>query len=637
MYSTSDRSLFLCGPPCCLSSSASEGVDVDASSFVCPRPSEMCFLTLQQSGLAMVCRTRACSATILTCESCPRPPASDNSVGVGQAPKRHIGGSGLPAVCTETRITRDFGILPGLRNFVVPLFRGMFGLLCLAMWQLLLRTIPGRRSPLGRLVGLPSLGVPILPLRALGHAASARCCVLDWKPHEDAVPRTCQTKQETPTARRRRTSWSQLAFFLVCWFRLPVCVWAAPKGLSEAARDISAFADLCPEAIPATPSPQCQPPDIASDGAAFADLANTPHASDGQSHERTSEPHQYIGYPRPTPGRGMPVAEEQAELPCLAYVVCPFFQPEMLNFRLAIPCEALDVARQVRRHVSRLALSFADVITPAFPQPTLDFTTSVVHPDWLTFAGLSAVVLDLRLCPLNCAGPIIASYVTRPTNVAELSREAGMFSTRICDIYVGDSETPLDPHDTVLLEHGCLVRFVTHQQPPGQVRLLQDRVCCRSRWPLDLRPPAILPAATIMLLHSTGRYHLNRAPPSGVALEESAVRLVGVDRIDVVFVHAEEGLSSVSHRGANVHSVVALAPSNDIVAGHTLVFLDFRQIAAAAQFVMLPSEYLDYDVLAGLLPRQPPKGWKLSVLGGRRRRHYFKVRHGETSRGGALV
>ena len=93
---------------------------------------------------------------------------------------------------------------------------------------------------------------------------------------------------------------------------------------------------------------------------------------------------------------------------------------------------------------------------------------------------------------------------------------------------------------------------------------------------------------------------------------------------------AENGLSGVSHRGANVHSVVALAPSNDIVAGHTLVFLDFRQIAAPAQFVMLPSEYLAYVTLDGLLPRQPPKGWRLSVLGGKRRRHYFKVRHGET-------
>ena len=484
LYSTFDRSLLLSGPPCCPSSSASEGAAPGAPSFVCPRPSEMCFLTLQQSFSAMICRACACSIAVLTCESSLISFASTNSVSARQAPKRHIGGSGMPAVCTEASLNSGLSILLWLHNFVVPLSRGLMGLLCLAIWQLLMRAIPGRRSPLGKLAGLPSLGVPILPLRALGQATNASCCVLDWKPQQAATPRVRPTKQAIPPARRRLTHWGQLTTFLIFWLRLPVCVWAAPKGLSEAARDISAFADLCPEAIPVTSSQQSQLPMTDLDAAAIGDPAREPHAAAEPVPDGTPVSHQCIGLPRPIPGRGMPVAEELAELPCFAYVVCPFFQPELLNFDLAIPCEALDVARQVRRHISQLALSFADVVTPAFPQPTLDFTTFVVHPDWLTFAGLSAVVLDLRLCPLNCAGPIIASYVTRPTNLAELSREAGMFSTRRCDIYVGDSTTPLDPDDTVLLEHGCLVRFVPHQQPPGQVKLLQDRTCCQNRWPL---------------------------------------------------------------------------------------------------------------------------------------------------------
>ena len=166
------------------------------------------------------------------------------------------------------------------------------------------------------------------------------------------------------------------------------------------------------------------------------------------------------GIPAPHAGTGMPCAEDTARVPFTAYVVSPFYQPEVVECDIQLPCEEADAVRTTRRHLQHLALEFSDSLVPAYPQPCEACQTFAVHPEWATFGGLTVVVLDLRLSPLGGDGPIVAAYVTRPTSLAELNREAGIYSIRSCHVYVSSCETPLLLLMKLsILDHGALVRL----------------------------------------------------------------------------------------------------------------------------------------------------------------------------------
>ena len=61
-----------------------------------------------------------------------------------------------------------------------------------------------------------------------------------------------------------------------------------------------------------------------------------------------------------------------------------------------------------------------------------------------------------------------------------------------------------------------------------------------------------------------------------------------------------------------------------------VLFLDFRQVAAPLQFIVLDTDRLTYEELHGMLPHRPPPGWRLVVQGGSRHHQFVRVRHQET-------
>ena len=101
------------------------------------------------------------------------------SVIFGGAPKRLIGGSGLPALqlmtLPETSDRPSFDaacwVLLSLCGFLVPLSRACFVLVFLGLGGLISNKLPGNFSPLGRLLRLPFSGVEptfLLPLGQVG-------------------------------------------------------------------------------------------------------------------------------------------------------------------------------------------------------------------------------------------------------------------------------------------------------------------------------------------------------------------------------------------------------------------------------------------------------------------------------------
>eukprot|EP00439_Symbiodinium_sp_Y106_P012142 s1986_g1.t2 len=297
----------------------------------------------------------------------------------------------------------------------------------------------------------------------------------------------------------------------------------------------------------------------------------------------------------------MPMAETVSQVPFAAYVITPFYHAETFTFQLQLPCEEMDSAREVSRHMTGPVLAYTDVIAPdhvAIAKPT--------------------------------SGPITAAFVTRPTNKAELCREAGIFSIRRCDIYVCDSPTPLEDNVQVFLENGMLVRFVPAPAEHTRLERLHARLQDHETWPGTQVLPRVLPASTLMLLHESGRFLFNRAPAPGSSVETAIADFIGVPRHSITLRSPADGCCAhFSYRGSNIRGVLACAPSQGITDGAFVVYLDFRQIASAIQFVLLSSRKLAYDDIHRLLPREPPFGWRLAIQGGRRHRQYLEVWPGE--------
>ncbi|CAE7220796.1 unnamed protein product [Symbiodinium sp. CCMP2592] len=327
----------------------------------------------------------------------------------------------------------------------------------------------------------------------------------------------------------------------------------------------------------------------------------------------------------------LPVAADTVEVRIGAYVVSPFFAPECLELDAQLPCEQRDIERQVSRRLDFLRLPFSDSLIAASVQPWRSCLVFLVYPEWTTYAGLTAVVLDLSRMQPGCQGPITACFLTRPTTRSEMLREAGLYSMPAgCRFFVGDSLEPITDDEPVWLHNGDVLKLVRHDDGPDAMPGIQWRLQRREAWPLPPAFPTVRQPRAVMLLHHTGRSLFSRHDPALGSVDVAAATFVGVDRNSVTFHAPPDGfLEHLSYRGSNVRSVLALVEKNPDGSQETVVLLDLRQVAGSPQFARLSTSRLTYDELRRLSPIEAPAGWRLVVQGGRKREQYISVRSGE--------
>ena len=350
---------------------------------------------------------------------------------------------------------------------VVPFFFTLQVVLLFTLWRLLLHRIPGRASPLGALVAIPSAAPFLGVSQAVAMLGSSRP-ILSWQPTRR---KACINRSPSP----RLGLLARVFAFLSGTQQ----VWAMPPGLPEFVAACEDVVQAMPESLrdPVVPSASAGSdtgiPEFSWRHAmaqmqqdSLRDTGSPPAERGGDSQAADPVSGAIRGLPAPHAVQGLPFAEFSEVVTFDAYVVAPGYQPELLFLPLQVPCETRDAEFAVSRHVKHLKLPFADVVVAAKPQPWPDASVFLVQPAWATHAGLSAVVLDMTRMPIGSTGPIVACFLTRPTNKVEILRETGLYSSPTTRIFVGTCLDPLGDDDLVFLDHGCLVTLSRDDQPP---------------------------------------------------------------------------------------------------------------------------------------------------------------------------
>ena len=179
-------------------------------------------------------------------------------LGFERAPKRQIGGSGLPAAHMPALVTYGAAlvfiptdefleeVLCWVTAFIVPLARALFGCLFVALIRMLLLCTPAPLSPLGRLLRCAAVPASCQLVRPLASIACSLPATSAWGMHRWPPAGRGQTQ-----LLRCRCSWRTR---LCMWFLLstvgPIHVWGMNSQQLQLVSDLDALAESMPEILP---------------------------------------------------------------------------------------------------------------------------------------------------------------------------------------------------------------------------------------------------------------------------------------------------------------------------------------------------------------------------------------------------
>ena len=584
---------------------------------------------------------------------------------------QHISGTTVACLCLACQVWRVCQAPDLLTQWAIDascaLGRSFHLWFMLALFGLLSRPLGWRFSPIGKpLQQLCIHGTP--PCHCLAVCAQAFPMQARYGPrfqrlssrHRPDVHawlgsfercRPCESARQRHTATIGLRACSALRGLLgfLLWSQ-PVIVWAAPPGLGEALADIEAMVAAMPE-VPIAPG-NAAPAARSVDQEVQPNLVGPPPDSPGPIQERSwfdivaevqQDSLREAGFrdPRhPLAGQVLPVERYVPGLPphevprrfrCHSYVVSPGYVPELSQLTWTLPCETKDAEYLVSKYLRHDTFPFAGLVVAAQPQPSPDFATFLAIPAWVTYSGLSGVVLDLRASTIGRDGPVIGALLSRPTTAAEIRREAGLFSTGPCSILVGSSMEPLRDDEQVFLENGALVRLV-RQEFALEAASTLDRLLAMEPFECFQGPfPRVPEARALMLLHRSGRSFFSGRRHEGQAIHTAIMEFVGLPAGSATFHSPSEGCAErVCYRGAMVRGIIALADRTFTEDNPLVVFLDMRPVGAAISFICPHRPWLGYEDIERLLPRPIPSGWRLTVDGGRRRPEHLEIQQRTT-------
>ena len=469
-------------------------------------------------------------------------------------------------------------------------------------------------------------------------------------------------QRRPPFCAASNPGWNRLLFMLGL-ASLPMQVWAAPKGLSEAlarAHDIIEAANVhscgrggeeVPDDMGPAPNPWARMVgQVQAESLREVYGTDTPTQSpDLVSHLQGTA----VPLPRfqqePTPTEGDHLATPQPSTSPRETSSRPLRSPDLdaAEFETAGPGIALDVPVLLAAAGYRLVHSTAGVsfpsrvdildshirarsadlleecgeqLTPVYPQVAPGVAAFVASPTWMAEANLVVVLLDARAI----RGHVFAVVLSFPTTVHEINRVAGFSSVASHDVFAAGQSDPLAEDCEVSLPTGTLIRMLPVGSRPLWAAPLAFALWHPHYWPSTVVVPRTRDSASALVLHSSGKFHFDRFCGDAWLNQNGIAALIGIPLAEIRMQAADPAeMLSYVYRGSPVRGVIAVTerrPDRD-EQGRALphiVFLDSRPLGYDLNFVTCDQPFLTIAWLLQYLQQPPPSGWKLVVKGGRR-------------------
>ena len=489
-----------------------------------------------------------------------------------------------------------------------------------AIIRLLLFPMRMQHSPLGRLLFLPTKGIPhtlLLPFLQLT-VQKADFSAFTKQQRSRKRPRQSTKPSRTGPACASRPWWTFV--FAIFYWTLPVQVFAAPKPWGEAVEIILATTRLLPERLPQPTGMSVRSSGlsgISSESGLFGDQG-TPHQA--YSYE-TVEPEQHGNpepplqnnflLPVPPLSDSMPSTGTNQVVQCWCYVLTPHFQAETLSLAIRFPASVEAFCTAARDALQDLRLRYLPLIVPTFPQLESDFASLIVIPLWLHAANKQIIVFDLRAI----GGPLYASYTWERVTYGDCAIEASRHNLQDWVVYVQGHTQALQPGESFLAVEGGVIQF----QPTGTSSCwrgtLQARLDLPNAWSTDpVVPEHDTEWPIYITFHDQRRLYSQRRYPG-----ESTVACIA-DMVlrtpDSVLLITPPGrvLENIDYFGTACRDAIAvypLTPSPDRES--IVIFLDPRQVDRPVTHILLAEAEVDPLALVRFLHLHPPPGYKVEV------------------------
>ena len=475
------------------------------------------------------------------------------------APKRRIGGSGSSAMpdCWKIQLLQYFSSL------IVSFYISLVLVLTLSLLRLIAREVPGRLTPLGRLVQGATAAAPTHIVKAWNVASAY------------GGPHRVLTEKNKIFNKRSHISpglgvWKRLWFAILGFSAIPQCVWAAPHGL----REVTAIAEVISNAYPESFG-VC--PNEASLQRLVADLA-TEHACDRPG----PKPQHCVIFQAGFSAHYLLV---YAELPCTEDV---FVQ------------EAAVLSHDRTQHHQLCATN---------PQIAEGVATLVAVPRWTRATDKTVFVLDFS----HWGGPVYAVLDWAFNNATTLAAAARKHAPEPWQIFHCRSAKPLDSDELVATRPGDVFCFVPVGHNPPVRNELADRVVSVQEWH---DAPPFIPREVAQPVWFAIRNHVTRIPiyqgHSRHELQRIAAESFHSDVEDLAFGYPAEDstLSDLVECGISVRGVLAAETGRTAGFGQdAFVFIDPRLVA----FAILPTGWVHKEQLLHLIAERPPEGFTATI------------------------
>ena len=583
------------------------------------------FVTSEHYAHQLCARVRFC---LRCCLSCTFPGETAWPVvpyGTGASvPKRGIGGSGSstlpfpfpyqdltpPSSFDEVFARMLLHSLMCMGCFLLPLCRSLSGMVFLILLATMWRSVPGKRTPLGSLIGLPFKGTSLRVLVPLGQVGVTYTACIAAKGRRQ-MP--CSLRLAT---RGVRTSQRMLdpPPFRVAGYTVPEHMWAAPYGLPQLPFLASLTRDMCPDELPFQPHSRrddraevMQGSGVVMTGCpdpALLPQLEFPLLIEPAAREIVAPSH-------------LAAPEEQAEpTQCVIQVFVPQAMARIVTVHLALPVPLDDLQEEVRRDLLGPPFDYGFVLKPTAPQVGEGYVSLVAGGPWLEHRGLVVVVFDMQYV----GGPTFADYLHIHADYKDIEVVARRQGLQQWQAFIAGNNEKIRPRGVFRPSFGAVVQFRRSTESVSWPSSIHPRLADPRQWSTTPVIAGEGAASSALILGGEAGLTCPWSLDDETALD--AVMLATFSRprdcLTIVKPHTD-ALQDVVFQGTACRQVFAVVGATNAACSQeapSIVFIDPRQAGCQLCVTRTSEASISVSYLARFAGiHTVPQGFCLAVLG----------------------